>query len=530
MRKINSILLLGLFAILPLTAFAQLDFKVVRGNCMPALESDTVAGARSVKPYKLRAVNKYWDPTRIYKQLVILVEFKSDSTFFQMEDPKAYHNNLFNTSGFNERDGKGCVADYFRDQSNGFLNLQFDIFGPYVLDQKAQPYDNPDKDTRNYGRDAMVKATKMFLAENPELDFSQYDWDNNGKVTQMIFVLAGPSGNLGNQVCYGYVWPNTSSFSTITTHDGYKISDYTCSSERWHPQYTHSCGIGTVCHEFGHSLGLPDIYPTTSKAGFSVCDEWDLMDGGNFTNYGWSPPNFTALEKWLLGWASFVDLEEPTTITDMKPVEEGGVIYRIKHSESEWLLLENRQQRGWDVGAPGKGLVIYHVQYSPSAWNGNTVNNKADKRRFELVHADNLDYDDWGYLLRERKINSPWVDAPRMHNRYLSTSPYPWTTDSTSFVNDQLTDTSVPPVKMNAPNEQGDSLLCKPITNIRMTEGGLISFDFMGGEQTGISNLKSPISSLQPQTYDLSGRKVSRSSRRGIYLRRDKNGVVKKVF
>jgi hypothetical protein len=50
------------------------------------------------------------------------------------------------------------------------------------------------------------------------------------------------------------------------------------------------------------------------------------MDGGNFTNYGFCPPNYTALEKYLLGWVEFTDLTEATTVTDLKPVAEGGEV------------------------------------------------------------------------------------------------------------------------------------------------------------------------------------------------------------
>ena len=524
----KTVLSFFIFALISLSAVAQ-DFHIVRGDCMPALEGDTVAGARSTKAYTLRIPNRSWDSTRVYKQLVILIEFKGDSTYFQMENPRLFHDNMFNTTGFNQRDGKGCVAEYFRDQSNGLLNIEFDVYGPYVLDRKAQPYSSPNGSTRNYSRDVMIEATNIFLAENPNLDFKQYDWDNNGKVTQVIFVFAGVAGNSADEVCYGYLWPNTSSFSSITTHDGMVISDYSSSAEKWHPNYKHSCGIGTICHEFAHCLGLPDIYPTIDGAGFSVCDEWDLMDGGNFTNYGWCPPNFTAFEKYLLGWTTLNELYEPKTVNDMKPLSEGGEAFIVKHTDNEFLLLENRQYRGWDACAPGKGLVIYHVQYSSSAWNGNSVNNRAAKRRFELVHADNLDFDGWNNLLQERGIYNPWVASPRKHSRILSTSPYPWTTDSTTFVNNQLTDESVPAVKMNAANDEGSMLLGKPITNIQMTDDGLISFNFMGGSTTGIL-LKERNSAEATAIYGLNGIRQSSIGHRGLFIIRKADGTIQKVF
>ena len=185
------------------------------------------------------------------------------------------------------------------------------------------------------------------------------------------------------------------------------------------------------------------------------------------------------MEKYLLGWLQFEDLTASTTISNMKPVEEGGTVYRIKHTDTEWLLLENRQQRGWDLGAPGSGLVIYHVDYNASNWSSNRVNNVVDKRRFELVHADNMDYATWKAL-----TGVSYANPLRMNNRLLSTSPYPWATDSTTFVNDQLTDTSVPAAQMNNANSEGAYLLGCSITNIKVDDQGLVSFRFMNSGDT----------------------------------------------
>jgi hypothetical protein len=250
-----------------------------------------------------------------------------------------------------------------------------------------------------------------------------------------------------------------------------------------------------------------------------------MMDGGNFTNYGWCPPNYTPTEKMLMGWLEPIELTEPATITDMKPSAEGGPVYLIRHSSSEWLLLENRQQKGWDFGIPGKGLVIYHVNYDKSVWSGNTVNNSPNKRRFELVHADNLDYDAWDNLI----VNtSSWANSGRLNNKHLSTSPYPWSTDSTVFVNDALTDSSVPAAKMNYPNLEGSYMLSKPITNIRMDDDGLISFDFLGGT-TAIRDIRN----AQQRTtavYDLNGRRINSFTRPRICLIRREDGTMQKVF
>ena len=526
MRKIR--LILSFLTLLSLGLSAQ-DFKVVRGNCMPVPENDDVATARAGQPLRLPTPNTNWDSSRVYRQLVILFEFEGDETYFKSETPRDDYDKMLNEKGYNERNGKGCMAEYFRDQSNGLFNVQFDVYGPYKIGQKAQPYDNPNSNTRNYGREAMIEATNLFLADHPEIDFSLYDWNNNGSINQVIYVYAGLPGNISSDNCYGHIWPNTSSFTTITTHDNKKISNYTCSGEHWPTTSKTSCGIGTICHEFTHSLGLPDIYPVGGE-GFSVVDEWDLMDGGNFTNYGWCPPEFTAMEKWLMGWLSFKDLTEPTSISGLKPVAEGGDVYRIKHSDSEWLLLENRQQKGWDAGAPGSGLVIYHVYYDVSVWSGNSVNSDINKRRFQLVNADNMDYDAWNAYMSNSDL-STYVNSGRMNSRYLSTSPYPWTNETTT--NCELTDSSVPSATMYE-NIEGKLLLSKPITNISIDADGLVSFDFMGGNTVGIRNLTPSFSEGEGSVYDLQGRRLPDSATSNqkpqIRIIRQADGTFRKVL
>lgn len=517
-------ILLSLFALLSLTAFAQDDF-VRRGNCLSVGEADSVIGARAETPRRLPVINRDWNPNRVYRQAVILITF-SDKDFVS-ENPQDTYNRIFNERGYNERAGVGCVADYFRDQSGGLFNMQFDVYGPYQVSTKAQPYDNPTESTHNYGKSVLQEATNLWIAANPTLDYSQYSWNGNGKINQVVYVCAGYSGNQSSEKCYGYVWPNTSTFSTVMAPDGTTISDYTVSCELWSNDT--SCGIGTICHEFTHSLGLPDIYPTNNNGYYSALDEWDLMDGGNFTNFGWCPPNWSPMEKMLLGWLTPTELTEPATIKDLKPVADGGQVYQIKHTATEYLLLENRQWRGWDAGLPGKGLVAYHVNYVESKWRGNTVNNTAGQFCFDLVHADQLDYNDWNNLMIDRGLRSQYLESGRMHNLHLSTSPYPWSTDSTAVTNNKLTDTSVPAAKMYTTNAAGSNLLGKPLTNITMSADGLVSFDFMGGEGT-VGIVSAMPSQSAAQVYDLQGRRVSASHNiHEIVIVRQADGTVRKV-
>lgn len=500
MKKNIFVALLALCATL---VSAQEDWRVVRGECLPTglPEHSYADNNRLAHSKRLPAMNNQWDATKTYKQLVILLDF-CDQTFSR-DNIREEYERILNEPGYNESEGMGCMADYFRIQSDGLLNLQFDVYGPYTVSQKAQPYENPDSTTQNFGQESFVEATNLFIEEHPEIDFSQYDWNGNGRVNQVIFIYAGLTGNITSTACYGHIWPNTSSFPTITTPDGKKISNFTASGELW--PYNRSFGIGTICHEFSHSLGLPDIYPTSKNGGYSICDEWDLMDGGNFTNYGWCPPNYTPLEKMLLGWLTPVELTEPTSITDLKSVSEGGAVYRVMLSEDEndYLLLENRQHVGWDKGAPGSGLMAWYVHYVKSAWSGNTVNYKKNNPYFHPVYADGLNYDQWDKKVKAEGLSN-YQNKNRMNSRYLSTSPFPYMGN--------------------------DSIPEAHITNITMSDDGLVSFDFMGGKPSAISTVTSHIDGSSPHYYNMQGQQVNALKKGQVYIIRKADGTSQKVI
>lgn len=512
-------------ALLPLRLQAQEVIEFVKGGCTPDLTGGSSESRNRVSSSrnKLAAPIKLWDADRTYKQLVILITF-SDLDFQEAHTP-TFYNQMLNEPGFKYGPTAGCIADYFREQSNGLFNVQFDVFGPYKVSQKAQPYNNPTSFTKNNGENSLREATQKMLEEQPDWDFTQYDWNGDGNIEQVIYIAAGYAGNQGSK-SYGYLWPTTSSFSSIKTHDNVYIRNYTSSAELW--TNNTSCGIGTICHEYSHSLGLPDIYPTGGDVtAYSICDEWDLMDGGNFTGFGWCPPNYTAQEKMYLNWLEPIELTEPTTITDMKPVSEGGDIYIIHHTDKEYYLLENRQWTGWDAGLPGRGLLITHVDFNANEWQANDVNITEGHLRFDIVHADNLDYEQWNEI--QPRTSAQWAGEGRMHNKHLSTSPYPWTDTQTSVVNRALTDTSTPAAVMFNKNAEGEKLLGKSITNIQMAEDGTISFDFMM-EAVDVKDVLTAEKTIVGW-FDLSGQLLTAQPiQPGVYITLYSDGTKRKAF
>ena len=447
--------------------------------------------------------NQDWDPNKTYRVPVVLISFADAD--FSMEDPVAYYNRVYNESGYSEGVGRGCVADYYRDQSGGLFNLKFDIYGPIKVSTNAK-----GTGSDNYGEDEMKEALAT-LNTQTSVDFSIYDWDGDGKVEQVLFVAASYSGNFAS----GYIWPNTAyAYSKAPGKKDIRFYSITC--ELWKDGTT--CGIGTICHEFAHCLGLPDIYPTLGST-FSVVDEWDLMDGGNFTDKGWCPPNFSTIEKMLMGWFTPTELTAATSVTGMKPVSEGGETYIIRNSghQDEFYILENRRRSNWDSGIPGEGLAVFHVDYDKELWSNNGVNASDSHLRYDLFHADGKDYKTWDPANNGNDRNK-YVDPENwLYNKYLSTSVYPYTDPLTLVVNASLTDYTTPAATVFNKNANEKLFMQKSITNIKIAADGTISFDFMGGT-SGIHPIIETIDS-DDSWYDLQGRRLEgKPTRKGIYI------------
>ena len=415
---------------------------------------------RSAAPHRaLSKPNTNWDAQKTYHVPVILMSFTDLD--FSCENPQQFYDRMFNEKGYNLGLGPGCVADYFRDQSGGLFNIKFDVAGPIKVTTKQKSTSD-----NNYGTNQFKEAIKM---ADEQFNYPDYDWDGDSKVETVIFVYAGYGGNEVVSSADGCIWPNTDNLYN-QTYDGVKIDAYSASPELWTENT--SCGIGTICHEFCHILGLPDLYPTSGDE-FSVVDEWDLMDGGNYADDGWCPPNLSTQEREYLGWSYPEDLSEATTITDMPSFDKSGKAYRIVNETNpdEYYLLENRQWEGWDLMLPNHGLLITHVDFNASVWQGNYVNSSPTHHRLEYFHADNCDYN-W----YEDKLGDNYSYGSDGRNLRLQYTSYPYV-DAEKVTHDALTDTSVPAAILFNPGADGKLLMGKPITDI-CEKDGLISFLF----------------------------------------------------
>ena len=401
------------------------------------------------------------------KGLVILVEY-TDIKFAKAHTREKYLD-IMNKDDYTSSDGFiGSVADYFREQSNGVFELEFDVAGPYTLAHERSYYganrtnSSGQRITDMRSAEMIREALKMADAD---VNYKDYLWDSTTEVPQVYVLYAGYGEADSGEA--DAIWPHmsylTNSYGYISsvTYDGVRLSRYACGNEV-HPDYYGRGfdvieGIGTFCHEFSHCLGYPDFYDTQNGEQFGT-GSYDLMCSGSYNGMSFCPAGYTSYEKMLAGWLSPIELKSSdVSVTDQKPLSENGDAYIIYNpgNSKEYYMIENRQRTGWDAQLPGAGLMVLHVDYDQSLWNNNMPNSVVDYYN---------DHERMAYFKANNNVN-----APAGH-------PYPYNG------NDSLTVSSLPAATLYNNNTDGTKLLHKGLKNIRRNGDGTMAFDFIAND------------------------------------------------
>ena len=351
----------------------------------------TVNSKRVKRLQASRRVGEVGSYTGKKRAIIILVNFKN-VTF---ESTNAYFNRIANEENFKDGSFKGSMADYFKAQSRGKFELDFDVVGPVTVSENASYYGKNDSEGNDlYAGKMVIEAVK--LAKDSVSNWKQYDWDNDGYVDQVYVVYAGQGEADGGAA--STIWPHAYTLSSakaygdgtgpVTVATGLKVDTYACGSEL--DGYGNVGGIGTMCHEFSHCLGYPDFYDIDYSGGWGM-DIWDLMCSGSYNGDGYLPAGYTSYERWEAGWEEPTVLEdEDVNVSSLPSLQSSGQSYIIynKKNRDEYYMLENRQQDGWDAGLPGAGLLIVHVDYNESVWANNQPNDDPNHQRMVVVPAD----------------------------------------------------------------------------------------------------------------------------------------------
>jgi len=367
---------------------------------------------------------------------------------------------LFDATGTPE-----TLTQLYTDMSRGNLLMTGTVYPWTSVPGKDIDYEGPSGNN-GLGGAGLWNLLKATLDEaDKTVDFSQYDDDHDGYVDLVAFVqpeTGGECGGTNNMWSHRWViegaagqakGPSDVIANGYLTNDGVRISDYVLQPAR-------NCGTGTpisigvFAHEFGHALGLPDLYATSTAATNEGIGGWGLMGAGNW-NIPTSPAHMEAWSKMELGWVPVQTISSAQHVI-LDPIENAGSsIVKINiPGTTEYFLLENRQKIGSDLYLKSSGLLVWHVDSQTVAdnWDANAIQNVTAHKGLDLVEADGLaGLDQVGY-------------------RGGSGDPFPGSTHKTTWT------TTTGPSSNAYP--AGDTVRTSGIAVTNIVEsGGQISFD-----------------------------------------------------
>jgi M6 family metalloprotease-like protein len=370
------------------------------GAAPPLDRSGSKAGVGAVRPRAAAALRASGvdraEPARdhttgTYKALVLLLQFTDNPADTLSHTPAAFDSLLFSVG----EQPTGSFRDYYREVSRGVFDIEGTVTRWFTAPQPYSFYNvgaDPGFGVPPGNSQGMV-ADAVLLAD-AEVDFSQFDndgpdgfpdsGDDDGFVDALFLVHAGPGGEeVGGTAIRSHKW----NLPAAVEVDGVRVFAYTMEPEEFgltYPGGGTSAGdlisIGVFCHEFGHILGLPDLYDLTeSSAGIG---EWDVMGYGVYNRLPGQPPgtipaHMSAWSKSRLGWVTPTWVLQDSSGVTIPPVETSGQVFRLwtnGEDAGQYFLAENRQPIGFDAAlvrssieageGPAHGLLIYHVDDS----------------------------------------------------------------------------------------------------------------------------------------------------------------------
>ena len=388
----------------------------------------------------------------------------------------------------------------FDDNSTGTMKEYYNeiSYGNFLVDGTADGWYQS-----TYTMAQAVDNVKQYVAEiaelaDPDFDYTQFDndgpdnipnsGDDDGYVDGIIVVYSGCGAEWypGND----NIWPHKSSLGSYeyeTDDLGANGSNVIVKSYAVNPElagggdcYTNTIRpIGVYAHEFGHILGLPDLYDRDDSNGDSEgIGHWCLMASGSWQGWGGdTPAHMSSWCKSEMGWLEPVVLSSDEISLNIPQVETNPYAVKIWEDDYFWsryFLVENRQPVGFDSDLEGPGLIIYHVdenrRYGSYRFSSGPANDDETHKLVDVEEADGLD------------------DMDNEVNRGDAGDPFPGTSNNFTF-----NDNSYPSASRYDNTETGiavfnisssDSLMTADV-NIRPQYGYALAYDELGMSGSG---------------------------------------------
>jgi len=372
--------------------------------------------------------------------IVVFIRFLGENN---ISTPFASVDNMFN----NQTQGYNSMINYFKTTSYGNLTIPSCFFpapnGNLILSYQDvnprnyyQPYNGATNPNGYQGGDngwertqrehALLRRAVEFIADMVPADL-EIDYDNDGFVDNVCFVIKGNVGNWAN-----LLWPHRwSLYSEDAYIHGKQVWDYNFMLE----DETHYFSTAVLSHEMQHTLSYPDLYHYY-HSGPTPVGNWDIMESNPHP-----PQQSGGYMKWKYGnW-----LDEPTTIQPGKYTLNsigsglGFVTYKIPSSATnQFFVLEFRNANDpFDLCYPnGTGLLIYRIN---NTWNGNAGYNP-DQNIFDEVYVFRPD----GNSPTQNGILEQAHFGPSGRTTFdASSNPKPFLSNGTMVNNLSITDITV---------------------------------------------------------------------------------------
>lgn len=448
---------------------------------------------------------------------IVMIEFP-DEKFLPTTTMEEVEN-LFNQEGYTDSttsaDIRGSVRDYFVNQSRGLFSPSFKVVAKVIAD-KGFAYYGANLGGRKDARIRDLIHEALFKAVAAGKDFSSFVNPDVSGVPLAVVYFAGPgehNTSIANKA--DRIWAKYSTY--YDSYGGVQINSYFVGNEQKltykrdasgvlkNPDgsaivdstKTTRDGIGILCHELGHALGLPDFY-TTNGATHPTMDLWSIMDFGGYWKGGYVPLGFCAYERNFLGWLELKDLDATAKGYDLYPYAQTDSLNALRlvnpNNSKEYYIFENRSADTWYPIEMGQGMLVTKVNYDRSTWSANTVNNRADHLGWQVFPADGENQ----YVQQFKR----WADI------------YP------PFQGDLFPGKSEKKEITSFPFQSGGAVNDRPLYHIAYYPNSkVVTFSYIDPNvTTGISNHEVlPIPASTAAIYDLQGRRVS-APQRGIYL------------
>jgi immune inhibitor A len=278
----------------------------------------------------------------------------------------------------------GSVYDYYRWASGGRLTVLGRVVATLQLPHNKLYYGFNSWGLSRTGtpNNEAGLVLDALQAASAQVHWADFDLDHDGFVDMLWVVHAGIGGEASPDRYQNDLWSITSRLTSYWSNsDAFETQDLVPGSSTQHirvdrfsvlPELSAFVSgqiseIGVYCHEFGHALGLPDLYNTLDGGVYDVGPgNWSLMSTGAYGGNGYTPQYPSHPGAWpavFLGWAQTL---QPTgdTLLVMPPIDSEQKVLEFwfqGQANSEHFLVESRRREGFDRNLPADGLIVYHV-------------------------------------------------------------------------------------------------------------------------------------------------------------------------